>query len=818
MHHEPSREGPEQAPTPLDLSGSRGVIVGDHGRITNVFRTIIRVYLGFGRAREPGRLTPHERRQADQNLQRLSEAMERNDFAVLAVATGPALLPFTLTDMPCLVANPDRARAQPGGGPLPPGTTVESRFNAASKRLLIVAPVGAGKSTALLLLARHLWLAATVEGPGVRQLIRNRRVPVILRLSRWTDNRSLTQWMADELTAIYDIDQRVARILITHGMVIPMLDGLDEVTAARRPDCVREINDYTDLNGGPPPLAVTCRSDDYDRTDPLRLGGAVLIEPLTDQQVREQLAALPGTEPLLAAYSEDDALRDLLRTPLFLHLLVSVAGKEPGATTLGLTAEQIVANYVTGLFGHRPVERRADRPRFPDTKLREWLSAMAVLLGPHGTLFIPDELDSAVLREAGHRARLDRGLPLLVGVLSGLGVTAGVLTAINLPWTLASYLYSFVVGAAAGAAIGLSSRRPRPAGQRLVWSWSRAFEWLSTPSSAVTAGIVALGLLGLAWWQDGTVGYTPAFILLAAALATARGLTTTVGGSMSPAPERALQESRRNALRVWAAALASIGALAVVIVAINAIAFRFVSVALLVGIDAAVLVWTFGALLAGVVCGLAVLGAPSAGGRVRDVHRRPARRAKPAARAAWRIRDLARRWSTVTKPAVVLLAVPAGIALDLGLQALLAPVTLHWWLGNALVIAVVLALSWLAVRAGTRQRALARPLGTFVASFCLTLILRLLQPVTDRNQTMYLVVTLLLAICAALVLHGGGLAWARQHGIRIMLDREGTMPRDLPGFLDDAENRGLLRRFGRGYTFPHEIVREYFTGHHARVR
>jgi len=818
MQHEPSQQDAGREPAHLDLRGSRGVIVGDHNRMINKFRTVVRLSLGFRRAPEPGRLTPHERRQAEENLQRLAEALERDDFAVLRAATGPAPLPFTLTDLPSLVANPDRVRSGPDGGPLPAATTVESRFDAASKRLLIVAPFGAGKSTALLLLARHLWQAATVPGRHVRQVIRNRPVPVILRLARWTDDRPLAQWMADELTAIYDIDRRVARILVTHGMVLPMLDGLDEVAPDRRPACVREINDHTDLSGGPPPLVVTCRVDDYDRANPLRLGGAVGIEPLTDRQVLDQLAALPGTEPLRAAYRDDDELRGLLRTPLFLHLVVRVARDRPEAAARGLTAEEIVANYVTVLFEHRPVEGWAGRPRFPDDRLHGWLSAQARLPKPYSAEFVPDELDSAVLREPRRRSRIDHGLPLAAGAAGGFAVTMGTLSAIRPPWTVAQVLYCLAIGAAIGVSFAVLCRRPQQAGLRLVWSWPRAFEWISTREGAVTAGLVAVGVLGWAWWQDGTVGSAPVYLLLVAALATGRGLTTTVGGSASAAPDGALRDSRRNALRVWAAAVASAGLLAVLAVAVNAFVYRFFSVAWLVGIDAAVILWTYGTLLAGLVCGLAVVAAPRRGGQVRAEPRRPARSAGPSARVGWWIRHLARRWSGVARPALVLLAVPAGLALDRALYAVLIPVRLHWWFINTLVAAGVLLLTWAVVRAGAGRGAPARPLGAFLASYCLILIVRLMLPRTDRNQTMYLVITFLLTLCAALVLRGGGLAWVRQHGLRLMVAREGTLPRDLIGFLDDAENRGLLQRRGRGYAFRHEAIRQHFTVRDAPAR
>ncbi|WP_203835759.1 hypothetical protein [Winogradskya humida] len=244
-----------------------------------------------------------------------------------------------------------------------------------------------------------------------------------------------------------------------------------------------------------------------------------------------------------------------------------------------------------------------------------------------------------------------------------------------------------------------------------------------------------------------------------------------------------------------------VGASAFLILAVNAVVHHFYAVAWLVGVDAAVTLWSYGALLAGVVSGVAVLAAPRRGGLVRAVARRPGRTAPRTVRITWHLRRLATRSTPVAKRLALIVAVLAGPALDEVLFAVLVPLGLQWWLGNSLVMASVLLVSWATVRAGARHSVVTRPLGAFLASYCLTLVIRLLQPDDNRNPTMDLAVAVLLAF-AALGLHGGGLAWARQHGIRIMLGRESDLPRDLPGFLDDAENCCLLRRRGRGLRIP----------------
>ncbi|MFC7529738.1 NACHT domain-containing protein [Actinoplanes sp. GCM10030250] len=808
MPHDDSDEAAERPVHHIDARNSQGLVVGDGNRVWNTFTKTIRVRLGRGRAGDPSRLTPDERRRAEEQLQLLSAALEREDFAVLADSTGPGPLPFTLTDSPSLVRNADRVRSERAGGPLPPDTTLESRFAAASRRLLIVGGVGAGKTTALTLLARHLWLAITGPGPDGRILIRGKRVPVILRLSRWTDNRRpFGQWMAGELSSIYNIDRKVARVLVSHGMVLPMLDGLDEVAGGLRAECVQEINNFTDLSGGPPPLVVTCRIDDYDPQSPLRLLGAILIEPLTGAQAEERLAAQPGTKALLTAYREDPVARGLLRTPLFLQLALEVAVDHPGQAAPVMTADEIVTSYVDKLFGQRQVENRAGRPRFRDPQLRGWLAALAGLPKPHGALFVPDELDSTVFRSTANRSRLDRGLPILAGCVTGTVVTVGTLTSFIPPWITGTYVFALLMGLIAGLVVDGICRRAHPVGQRLEWSWSRALEWFQGLAAVTVGGVVAV-FVGLALWKPVTFGSGPAFVLLAAALVMGRGLVTT-GGSEEAAPDSALRVSRRNAGRVWMFALAGVAAFALVIVGVNAAVNGFVSRAWLVGADSAVIILTYGALVGGVVSGLAVLFAPKRTGWVTQDHPRPSRHATWPARVNWHLARITRRCRPVLLALLVLIALPAGPLLDFVLLTALTPLRIPAWLGNLVLVVVLTSLGWAAARAGARDRLLARPAGTLLTSYSLTLIVRLLRPDANRNQLMYLMVTLLLAVCIALALRGGGSAWLRQHSIRILLSREKTLPRDLLSFLDDAENRGLLKRLGRGYEFRHEVIREH---------
>jgi hypothetical protein len=54
------------------------------------------------------------------------------------------------------------------------------------------------------------------------------------------------------------VPTKTARFWLQHDYLLPLLDGLDEVPAALRPDCVAAINGFID-GSNPSGLVVCCR-------------------------------------------------------------------------------------------------------------------------------------------------------------------------------------------------------------------------------------------------------------------------------------------------------------------------------------------------------------------------------------------------------------------------------------------------------------------------------------------------------------------------------------------------------------------------------
>lgn len=242
---------------------------------------------------------------------------------------------------------------------LPVGKRLADVFKEEGSLLLILGEPGAGKTTSMLDLARDL-LAQSAANPALP-------VPAIFNLSSWVEPYStLRDWLADQLSSLYQIPLKIGRSWLGQSRILPLLDGLDELGSLRRAACVTAINTFTQ-EAGPVGTVVCCRLQEYiDLTAKLSLNAAVRILPLSDEQVGRYLEgagnALAGLRELLR---RDSAMRIEARSPLMLSLMSRAYQDLPASQLLGERAgdaaarrAQLMEAYIARMF--RRAAKRAD--------------------------------------------------------------------------------------------------------------------------------------------------------------------------------------------------------------------------------------------------------------------------------------------------------------------------------------------------------------------------------------------------------------------------------------------------------------------------
>src|SRR5262249_1924247 len=145
-------------------------------------------------------------------------------------------------------------------------------------------------------------------------------------LSSWAvQRRPLADWLVEEMNTKYQVPRNLALSWVKADQVLPLLDGLDEVALPHRSACVEAINTFRKEHGLLP-LVVCSRSVDYlALRRQVLLRSAVVVQPLTEQQIDEYLSgAGEQMEAVRAALRDDPVLQQLATTPLMLNMLILV--------------------------------------------------------------------------------------------------------------------------------------------------------------------------------------------------------------------------------------------------------------------------------------------------------------------------------------------------------------------------------------------------------------------------------------------------------------------------------------------------------------
>jgi Cdc6-like AAA superfamily ATPase len=200
--------------------------------------------------------------------------------------------------------------------PLPTGTRISIIFDQVGGELLILGAPGSGKTTLVLELLYTLLQRAKRD--------EMHPIPVVFPISTWAAERKpLKEWLIDQLNIIYDVPKNVGQGWIAENELLPLLDGLDEVGVDHREECLEAINEYRQKEAGLSPIVVTSRIADYEvLIGKLRLRGAVLVRPLSHQQVDSYLVKVGAPlKQIRTTLDSNPEFLELLNTPLMLSIV-----------------------------------------------------------------------------------------------------------------------------------------------------------------------------------------------------------------------------------------------------------------------------------------------------------------------------------------------------------------------------------------------------------------------------------------------------------------------------------------------------------------
>ncbi|WP_437309614.1 NACHT domain-containing protein [Sorangium sp. So ce388] len=396
-----------------------------------------------------------------------------------------------------------RGRADSEVHPIAPGTRIIQLLSRANDSLLILGEPGSGKTTILFELCQDLVERAISHEDSP--------IPIYLNLSSWSKERKpLSYWAIDEAWEVYGITKPLAKRWLESGQLALLLDGLDEVSAQFREDCIGEINEYR--KNVESPVIVCSRTHDYRPLSvALRCHEAVVVQPLDIIHVIQTLSTKADLAILVRAIDAVPSVKAMVQLPIFLNVIaitcISSSVWSSDKDFDGLTEDSVLGIYVQHMIAD---DSRRGPHRFflldssGRSRFVRWLSILAKIMLRDGQSSIsaeqmqPDWLPTMLLRSLFHVLVLAIvvlfiGVPvyaLSTVVFGWLGLPGGKVVGLGLGltgslivWLASNKFFGVGGGAAIGAVFGISIA----AAAVVMLNWS---------TGAVVVGVVVGFLVG----------------------------------------------------------------------------------------------------------------------------------------------------------------------------------------------------------------------------------------------------------------------------------------------------------------------------------
>ena len=192
-------------------------------------------------------------------------------------------------------------------------------------RLLILGEPGAGKTTELLTVAQRLIDEAISDS--------SKPIPVIFELSSWKEKTPIPTWIEQRFNQTYRIYKKRAKALARQGiqqnLLLPLLDGLDELGQSDQISCIEALEAFLSQHPAMPAI-ICCRREEYEqgKKQLKQLKGAIYLQSVTTEQIEQYLKRL-NREVLWKEIKASPDMLDIATSPLFLTMLVVAYQGQP---------------------------------------------------------------------------------------------------------------------------------------------------------------------------------------------------------------------------------------------------------------------------------------------------------------------------------------------------------------------------------------------------------------------------------------------------------------------------------------------------------
>lgn len=247
-------------------------------------------------------------------------------------------------------------------------------------KLLILGRPGAGKTTTLLGLAEQL-VNGAIANPKTL-------IPVIFELSAWKDDKqSIEDFLIEQL---YDNvggnrKSRIYETWLEQRVLLPLLDGLDELGMERQRKCTVKLNEFA---SNYPQMVVCCRVREFETVgiDLDRLNGAIELQALSDLQIQNYLKTVNRsglweqivntTEMARMLEPNEDGEPGLLRVPLFISIAAAIYDEKQAFRSKGELLEKYIDRQLS--FAVRKRDRRWKKLEGGLGRLRRWRRRLTI--------------------------------------------------------------------------------------------------------------------------------------------------------------------------------------------------------------------------------------------------------------------------------------------------------------------------------------------------------------------------------------------------------------------------------------------------------